>query len=124
MGGMRLIVLGGTRFIGDRIVRATQRRGDEVTIVHRGSTEPADHPDQPTAGDDALVGRGTHIHIDRADFAAMAAQVRALRPDAVIDTCATDPSRRGLRAAVSARGPGHLAVQHGRVPGVRAAARR
>jgi nucleoside-diphosphate-sugar epimerase len=80
---MRLLVLGGTRFIGDRIVRAAQRRGDEVTIVHRGSTEPADDP----AGD-ALGGRGTHIHIDRADFAAISAQVRALRPDAVIDTCA------------------------------------
>ena len=57
---MRLLVLGGTRFIGDRIVRAAQRRGDEVTIVHRGSTEPADEP----AGD-ALAGDGAHIHIDR-----------------------------------------------------------
>jgi nucleoside-diphosphate-sugar epimerase len=80
---MRLLVLGGTRFIGDRIVRAAQRRGDEVTIVHRGSTEPADGP----AGD-ALAGHGAHIHIDRVDFAAIAARVGALRPDAVIDTCA------------------------------------
>lgn len=75
---MRLLVLGGTRFIGDRIVRAAQRRGDEVTIVHRGSTEPADDP----------AAHGTHIHTDRADFALISAQVRALRPDAVIDTCA------------------------------------
>ena len=80
---MRLLVLGGTRFIGDRIVRAAQRRGDEVTIVHRGSTEPADEP-----ADDALAGHGTHIHTDRADFAAISARARALRPDAVIDTCA------------------------------------
>ena len=80
---MRLLVLGGTRFIGDRIVRAAQRRGDEVTIVHRGSTEPADEP-----ADDALAGHGTHIHTDRADFSAISAQARALRPDAVIDTCA------------------------------------
>jgi hypothetical protein len=80
---MRLLVLGGTRFIGDRIVRAAQRRGDEVTIVHRGLTEPADDP----AGD-APGGHGTHVHVDRADFAAISARVRALRPDAVIDTCA------------------------------------
>ena len=80
---MRLLVLGGTRFIGDRIVRAAQRRGDEVTIVHRGSTEPADEP-----AADALADNGAHIHIDRADFAAIAGKVGALRPDAVIDTCA------------------------------------
>jgi nucleoside-diphosphate-sugar epimerase len=72
---MRLLVLGGTRFIGERIVREARRRGDEVILVHRGSTE--------TDGE-----TGTHVHADRADFADVAQHVRALRPDAVIDTCA------------------------------------
>lgn len=72
---MRLLILGGTRFIGERIVREARRRGDEIVLVHRGTAEP----DGET---------GTHIHADRADFADVAQQVRVLRPDAVIDTCA------------------------------------
>lgn len=72
---MKLLVLGGTRFIGERIVREARRRGDEVVLVHRGTTEP----DGET---------GTHIHALRANFADVSQQVRALRPDAVIDTCA------------------------------------
>ena len=72
---MRLLVLGGTRFIGERTVREARQRGDEVILVHRGTTEP----DGET---------GTHIHASRADFADIAQHVRALRPDAVIDTCA------------------------------------
>jgi nucleoside-diphosphate-sugar epimerase len=72
---MRLLVLGGTRFIGERIVREARRRGDEVVLVHRGTTEP-----------DGEIG--THIHADRADFADVAQHVRTLRPDAAIDTCA------------------------------------
>jgi nucleoside-diphosphate-sugar epimerase len=72
---MKLLVLGGTRFIGERIVREARRRGDEVVLVHRGNTEP----DGET---------GTHIHADRANFAGVSRQVRTLRPDAVLDTCA------------------------------------
>jgi nucleoside-diphosphate-sugar epimerase len=74
---MRLLLLGGTRFIGDRIVREALGRGDEVIVVHRGVTEPDDVP-----GSGAL----THLHVDRAHFAEISGQVRALRPDAVIDT--------------------------------------
>ena len=81
---MRLLVLGGTRFIGDRIVREALGRGEEVIVVHRGVTEPADIPG-PDVG---VPGSGglTHLHADRAHFAEISGQVRALRPDAVIDT--------------------------------------
>ncbi|HEX6451288.1 MAG TPA: NAD-dependent epimerase/dehydratase family protein [Trebonia sp.] len=74
---MRLLVLGGTRFIGDRIVREALRRGDEVIVVHRGVTEPADAPNG---------GNLTHLHAARMDFSAISDQVQALRPDAVVDT--------------------------------------
>lgn len=47
-----------------------------MTVVHRGVTEPAEG--------DAV----RHIHADRADFAGIAEEVRALRPDAVVDTIA------------------------------------
>jgi nucleoside-diphosphate-sugar epimerase len=79
---MRLLVLGGTRFIGDRIVREALRRGDEVTVVHRGVTE---HIDAPGIGPDPDLalhldpdsryngafssGALSHVHADRADFA-------------------------------------------------------
>jgi nucleoside-diphosphate-sugar epimerase len=77
MGGeMRVLMLGGTRFIGRRITEELTARGDDVTVVHRGGTEP----------DDLVECR--HLHADRRDFADLAARVRELRPDAVVDTLA------------------------------------
>jgi len=73
---MRVLILGGTRFIGRRITAALTARGDDVTVVHRGEHEPAE-----------LAGC-THLHTGRAGFGGLAGQVRALRPDAVIDTLA------------------------------------
>ncbi|WP_086821368.1 NAD-dependent epimerase/dehydratase family protein [Allokutzneria sp. NRRL B-24872] len=71
---MRVIVLGGTGFIGGRIVEELITRGDDVLVVHRGRAEPA--------------ARTEHLHAERADFASVAADVRAFGPDAVIDACA------------------------------------
>jgi nucleoside-diphosphate-sugar epimerase len=73
---MRVLMLGGTRFIGRRIAADLVARGDDVIVVHRGQTEP----DQPDGC--------THLHTDRAEFGQVAERVRALRPDAVIDTLA------------------------------------
>jgi nucleoside-diphosphate-sugar epimerase len=73
---MRVVVLGGTRFIGRRIVAELVARGDEVMVVHRGETEPADQP--PCR----------HLHVARAEFASVADEVRAFGPDAVVDTLA------------------------------------
>jgi nucleoside-diphosphate-sugar epimerase len=38
---MRVLILGGTRFIGRRIALELLARGDDVMVVHRGQTEPA-----------------------------------------------------------------------------------
>jgi nucleoside-diphosphate-sugar epimerase len=73
---MRVVVIGGTRFIGRRIVEELVGRGDEVTVVHRGESEPDD-----------LV-RCDHIHVARQDFSTVAARVRAVAPDAIVDTLA------------------------------------
>jgi nucleoside-diphosphate-sugar epimerase len=73
---MRVLMIGGTKFIGRRITEQLLARGDDVTVVHRGETEPA-----------ALAGCG-HLHADRRDFAGLAAEVAALRPDTVVDTLA------------------------------------
>ena len=71
---MRVLILGGTRFIGRRIAADLMARGDDVTVVHRGESEPAE------------LGGCTHLHADRTDLAGRSGQLRALRPDAVIDT--------------------------------------
>jgi nucleoside-diphosphate-sugar epimerase len=73
---MRVLVIGGTKFIGRRITEELLARGDDVTVVHRGQTEPAD-----------LAGC-RHLHADRRDFAGLAAQIEELGPDAVADTLA------------------------------------
>ena len=73
---MRVVILGGTLFIGRQITASLLARGDEVTVVPRGESEPA-------AGE--LAGC-EHLHTDRAAFESVAGQVRAWRPDAVIDT--------------------------------------
>lgn len=71
---MRVVILGGTRFIGRRIAVNLLARGDDVVVVHRGETEPAE------------LSSCAHLHCARSSFAEVEARVRALRPDAVIDT--------------------------------------
>ena len=39
---MRVLILGGTLFIGRRIALELLARGDDVMVVHRGQTEPAE----------------------------------------------------------------------------------
>jgi nucleoside-diphosphate-sugar epimerase len=77
---MKVTMLGGTRFIGRRVVADLVARGDEVLVVHRGETEPDDLP--PCR----------HLHSSRADFEAVAGQVRDFAPDAVIDMLAMSRS--------------------------------
>jgi nucleoside-diphosphate-sugar epimerase len=77
---MRITVLGGTRFIGRRVVADLVARGDQVQVVHRGETEPAD------------LAPCQHLHVVRSAFPAVAAQVAAFAPDAVIDAYAMSRS--------------------------------
>lgn len=85
---MRIVVLGGTRFIGRAVVEELSSRGHEVVVVHRGRTEPQD-----------LV-EIEHLHLDRSDLGDHAADVAALRPDAAVDTRAL--TRADAEAAVAA----------------------
>ena len=73
---MRVVVLGGTRFIGRRVVEQLLARSDDVLVVHRGATEPGD------------PGPAEHLHTDRRDVAAHAGRLRAFAPDAVVDCLA------------------------------------
>jgi nucleoside-diphosphate-sugar epimerase len=73
---MRVLVLGGTRFIGARIVAELVERGDQVMVVHRGVTEPDDLPGCE------------HLHTARAEFHRHAGAARDFAADAVVDTSA------------------------------------
>ncbi|MGD8394757.1 MAG: NAD-dependent epimerase/dehydratase family protein [Candidatus Eiseniibacteriota bacterium] len=70
---MRILVIGGTRFIGPRVIDALVDAGHAVTILHRGRTAPA-----PAAG----VGE---IRLDRQRLAEGAGAIRQLAPEVVID---------------------------------------
>jgi nucleoside-diphosphate-sugar epimerase len=70
---MRILVIGGTRFIGPPVVRRLDRLGHDVTVFHRGETE-ADLPSSVR-----------HLHGDRQRLFAEQDQLRQLAPEAVID---------------------------------------
>ncbi|MGH3944106.1 MAG: NAD-dependent epimerase/dehydratase family protein [Pseudonocardiaceae bacterium] len=76
MDVVRVVIIGGTRFIGRRITEQLVNRGDEVLVVHRGAAEPENWV------------RCRHLHVDRKDFRRVADQVRHFAPDAVVDTLA------------------------------------
>jgi nucleoside-diphosphate-sugar epimerase len=70
---VRVVALGGTRFIGRATVEALAAAGHELLIVHRGQLEPHDLPEAP------------HLHCDRAELAAHRPELDAFGADAVID---------------------------------------
>jgi 2'-hydroxyisoflavone reductase len=76
---MKLLVLGGTNFVGRCVVEEALRRGDTVTTVTRGLSG------QPPAGVQAL-------HVDRRDSRALESALGANTWDAAIDTWSMEPS--------------------------------
>jgi nucleoside-diphosphate-sugar epimerase len=70
---LKVIVFGGTRFIGRAIVEELAAAGHDLLIVHRGNLEPADMP------------AVQHLHVERTELAAHRQDVAAFRPDAAID---------------------------------------
>ena len=82
---MRLLVLGGTRFLGRHLVEAAQARGHEPTLFNRGRTAPG------------LFAGLEQLHGERdGDLVAL----RGRRWDAVVDTCGYLPRlvRRSAQA--------------------------
>jgi 2'-hydroxyisoflavone reductase len=71
---MRLLVLGGTRFVGRAVVDAALAAGAEVTLFNRGQTAPALYPHLETVLGDrtadlsALTGRRFDVVIDCAGY--------------------------------------------------------
>lgn len=87
---MRLLILGGTRFLGRHVVDAARARGHRLTLFNRGRTAPGRYPEVE------------QLHGDREhDLAPLLGRSW----DAVIDTCGYLPrvvrlSARALRDSV------------------------
>ncbi len=70
---MKVLVIGGTRFIGAAVVRELHDAGHDVVLFHRGETESEDAPPL------------RHIHGDRAGIDQHTATFRELAADVAID---------------------------------------
>ena len=73
---MRVMVLGGTRFIGAAVVEELHAHGHELLVVHRGEHEPAGLPEVD------------HLHAQRQDLPQLRGPVDDFDPEAVVDNCA------------------------------------
>lgn len=93
---MRILVIGGTRFSGRHLVDAALAAGHDVTVFHRGTSEPDGVP-----GAANLVGDRDH------DLAVL----EDGHWDATVDMCAYLPRQvRALADALGGRGGHHLLV--------------
>lgn len=66
---MRVLVVGGTNFIGPEVVRRLQEHGADVTVLHRGEHEED-------------LGDARHVHADRSEVGRVASE---LEPDVILD---------------------------------------
>ncbi len=70
---MKLLVIGGTRFIGPYVIRQLHAREHEITVLHRGE-HGADLPADVR-----------HIHEDRRRLPELRNELRRLSPEVVLD---------------------------------------
>jgi nucleoside-diphosphate-sugar epimerase len=71
---VKVLLIGGTRFLGAAIARELRRRGHEVSVFHRGRTETP------------LPGDVRHVFGDAREPGAVEAVLQTDRFDAVVDT--------------------------------------
>ena len=95
---MRLLVLGGTVFLGRHVVRAALAAGHEVTVLHRGRH-----------GRELFAGEAEHVLGDRAD-PDLLARVAARGWDGVVDTCAYAPAQARVAWEALAPTDAHLVL--------------
>jgi hypothetical protein len=75
---MRVIVLGGTWFIGRAVAGALTAAGHAVLVAHRGLAEPAGV---------------AHLHAERSAWPGRKAEFAAFGADAAVDASAADGPR-------------------------------
>jgi nucleoside-diphosphate-sugar epimerase len=94
---MRILILGGTTFIGAHTVRRIVALGHEVVLFHRGEHEPSEFAALP------------HIHGDRAQIENLAVDFARLKPDVALDMRAMN-ERDAVSAVAALRGATPRAV--------------
>jgi 2'-hydroxyisoflavone reductase len=92
---VRLLVIGGTRFVGRAFVEQAVRHGHDVAVFHRSVSEPEDFPSVE------------HLHGDRDGDLGL---LRGRSWDAVLDTCAYVPRAVREAAAVLQGFAGHYTL--------------
>ncbi len=114
---MRILVIGGTGFIGPYVVRNLLEQGHRLAVFHRGQSNPS------------LPAGVRHIHGVRHALADSTAEFRSFSPDAVIDFILASESQaratmdafRRLARRVIAHSSGDvyraIAIIHGLDPG-------
>lgn len=73
---MKVMLIGGTVFVGRDLATQLVEAGHEIAFLHRGEHEPP-----------GFEG-ATHIHVDRKQIATVRDQIDAFGPDAVVDNMA------------------------------------
>lgn len=71
---MRVVYLGGTRFIGRAAVRALAETGHDVMVIHRGGDVPCEETEHVF-----------HRHADRRALGSISGDIDAFVPDVVVD---------------------------------------
>lgn len=96
---MRILFIGGTRFVGRAMAEAAVERGHEVTLLHRGQTVPSG-----SLASDGVV----QLHADRdGDLSVLAGR----EFDTTVDVCAYVPRQvTRLAEALDGRGGHHVFI--------------
>jgi nucleoside-diphosphate-sugar epimerase len=112
---VRVVVVGGTKFVGPAAVRRLVAAGHEVAVAHSGAHE---HP---------AVAAAAHLHGDRGALLGPGGAIESWRPEALVDTFpggATAAKAEGLAACAGRTGARIVAIssmdvyQHGVDSGV------
>ncbi|MFT3865270.1 MAG: hypothetical protein QM729_13425 [Solirubrobacterales bacterium] len=112
---MRVVVIGGTKFVGPAAVRELVAAGHEVAVAHSGAHE---HPAVEAVG---------HLHGDRAPLLGVGGAIEGWRPEVLVDTFpggATAEKGAQLAACAARTGAAVVAIssmdvyQHGVDSGV------
>ena len=85
---MRLIVIGGTGFVGPAIVEQALTSDHDVAVYHRGQSHSELDPDAP------------HVHGSTLEIGGHIQEISGFRPDAIIDTSQfrTDTTQSVIKA--------------------------
>lgn len=84
---MKILVIGGNRFFGKKVVRHLVDGGHNVTLLNRQNLNDGLHDSPNKSG----RGRITRIRADRKDFKAFSLAVKDLEWDAVLDQVCYEP---------------------------------